>query len=217
MMYDWDWAGAEAEFKRAIELNPNYATAHHWYGLFLSTQRRLEEGFEGAVRAQTLDPLSPEINRAVGDVLRYRGQYDEALEQSLRALELNPNLPGANETLTLTYWEAGMYEEAIARSEKWASVDPRRASVAPIVLRSVASGDRTEAIAALTGSEQLSAYSKAEFYSIAGESDSALEWMAQAINERDAMAPWFNVTPQFNSLRDDPRFQDLLRRMNLEP
>jgi TolB-like protein/DNA-binding winged helix-turn-helix (wHTH) protein/Tfp pilus assembly protein PilF len=217
MMYDWDWAGAEAEFKRAIELNPNYATAHHWYGLFLSTQRRLEEGLEGAVRAQTLDPLSPEINRAVGDVLRYRGQYDEALEQSLRALELNPNLPGANETLTLTYWEAGMYEEAIARSEKWASVDPRRASVAPIVLRSVASGDRTEAIAALTGSEQLSAYSKAEFYSIAGESDSALEWMAQAINERDAMAPWFNVTPQFNSLRDDPRFQDLLRRMNLGP
>ena len=110
-----------------------------------------------------------------------------------------------------------MYEEAIARSEKWASVDPRRASVAPIVLRSVASGNRNEAIAALTGSEQLSAYSKAEFYSIAGESDSALEWMAQAINERDAMAPWFNVSPHFNSLRDDPRFQELLRRMNLGP
>jgi len=217
MIYDWDWAGAEVEFKRAIELNPNYATSHHWYGLFLSTQRRLDEGLEEAIQALTLDPLSPEIVRAVGDVLRYRGQYDEALAQSLRALELNPNLPGANETLTLTYWETGMYEEAIAQSEKWASVDPRRASGAPIVLRSLASGNRAEAIEALTGSKQLSAYSKAEFYSIAGESDSALEWMAQAIDQRDAMAPWFNVTPQFNSLRDDPRFQDLLRRMNLGP
>ncbi len=110
-----------------------------------------------------------------------------------------------------------MYEEAIARSEKWASVDPRRASGAPIVLRSVASGNRAEAIRAIRDSKELATFSKVQYFALAGEKESALEWMAQAINERDAMAPWFHVIPQFNSLRDDPRFQDLLRRMNFEP
>ena len=217
MVYDWDWAGAETEFKRAIELNPNYANTHHWYGFLLSTQRQLDEGLQEVKKAQTLDPLSPQINRGVGEAFYYMGQYDEALEESRRALEMDSNLPGTNNTLTMTYWAKGMYEEAIAQSEKWASVDPSSASAAPVVLRSLASGNRNEAIAAIRDSKQLATYWKALFYALVGEKESALEWMAQAINERDPNSPWFNIEPTFDPLRDDPRFQDLLRRMNFEP
>ncbi len=215
-LYDWDWAGAETEFKRAIELNPNYATTHHWYGLFLSTQGRWDQGLEEMEKAQTLDPLSPEITRGVAAALQYKGQYDEAIEHSRRALEMNPNLPGAHETLTLTYWDKGMHEEAIAQSETWAAVDPRRASVLPVVLRSLASGNRAEAIEAIRGSKQLATFSTALYYSLVGEKDSALEWINKAINEHDPWVPWI-AHPVFDPLRDDPRFQDLLRRMNLVP
>ena len=217
MGYDWDWDGAETEFKRAIELNPNHANAHHWYGFLLSTQRQLDEGLQEVKKAQTLDPLSPQINRGVGEAFYYKGQYDEALEELRRALEMDPNLPGTNNTLTMTYWAKGMYEEAIAQSEKWASVEPSAASVAPVVLRSLASGNRTEAIAVIRDSKQLATYWKAVFYALAGEKDRVLERMTQAINERDPNIPWFNIEPAFDPLRDDPRFQNLLRRMDFEP
>ncbi len=217
MLYDWNWAEAEAGFKRAIELNPNYANTHHWYAYFLSLQRRFNEGFEEMQKARALDPLSPQINRGIGEVLFYKGEYDEALEESLRTLEMDPNLPGTNTTLTFVYWAKGMYEEAIAQSEKWASIDPSAASVAPIVFRSLASGNLAEARTALQNSKQLPAYWKASYYVLVGEKESALEWMGQAINERDPISPWFNIAPYFDPLRDDPRFQDLLRRMNLEP
>jgi len=216
-LYDWDWAGAEAEFKRAIELNPNYPTAHHWYGGFLATQGRLDEGLEEVKKAQTLDPLSPQITNVVGLLFFLKGQYDEAIEQSQRALELNPDLPAANELMTWAYWEKGMHEEAIAQSERWASVDPRRASVLPAFYRSLASGNRAEAIAALRDSDQIPAWYKSMNYMSAGEEDLALEWLTQAIDERDPWVPWANVAIPFDPIRDDPRFQDLLRRMNLEP
>jgi len=216
-VYDWDWAGAETEFKRAIEFNPNYATTHHWYGLFLSTQGRLDQGLEEMKKAQTLDPLSPMITTSVGEVFLYKGQYDEALEQARRALEMNPNLPGANRTLTLAYWNKGMHEEAFTQSERWASVDPLRASDVPVVLRSLADGNRAKAIAAIRDSKQITPLSKARYSALVGEKDSALEWLTEAINERDPKTPFINGWPAFDPLRDDPRFQDLLRRMNLEP
>ena len=218
MVYDWDWAGAESEFKRAIELNPNYATTHHWYGYFLGIQDQLDESLEEMGKAQTLDPLSPQITTAVGEVFRYKGQYDEAIEQSRRALEMDPNLPGAHQLLTLTLWDKGMFKEAIAQSEKWAAVDPRRGSVAPVVFRFLVSGNRVEAIAALKDSTQLASASKALYYALVGEKDSALEWMTQALNERDPMAPFTQRNSWYDDLlRDDPRYTDQLRRMNLEP
>ncbi|MFB3062685.1 MAG: tetratricopeptide repeat protein [Candidatus Binatia bacterium] len=218
MVYDWDWAGAETEFRRALELNPNYATAHHWYGYFLGIQDQLDESLEEMGKAQTLDPLSPQITTAVGEVFRFKGQYDEAIEQSRRALEMDPNLPGAHQLLTQTLWDKGMFKEAIAQSEKWAAVDPPRGSVAPVVFRFLVSGNRVEAIAALKDSTQLASASKANYYALVGEKDSALEWMTQALNERDPMAPFTQRNSWYDDLlRDDPRYTDQLRRMNLEP
>ena len=217
MGYEWDWAGSEADFKRAIELNPNYPTAHHWYGTFLAAQGRLDEGIEETSKAQTLDPLSPEIAKLNGNFF-WKGQYDEAIEQVQRALELNPNLPAANELLTWAYWEKGMHEEAIVQSEIWASVDPRRASVTSVFLRFLVSRNRAEAIAAFRDSDQIPAWFKAMYYMLVGEEDRrALEWLTQAIDERDPWAAWINVNSRFDPLHDDPRFHDLLRRMNLQP
>ena len=217
MVYDWDWAGAETEFKRAIEFNPNYATAHHWYGLFLSTQGRLDQGLEEVKKAHTLDPLSPQITTSVGEVFLYKGQYDEAIEQSRRALEMNPDLPGAHRNITLAYWNKGMYEEAFTQSEKWPSADSYWASDLPVVLRSLADGNREKAITAIRDSRKLAPVVKARYSVLVGEKESALEWLTAAINERDPLTPWINVWPEFHPLRDDPRFQDLLRRMNFEP
>ena len=218
MVYDWDWDGAETEFKRAIELNPNYATTHHWYGYFLGIQGRLDQGLEEVKIAQTLDPLSPEITRAVGQMFKHKGQHDEAIEYARKALEMDPNLPGAHQLLTQTLWDKGMFKEAITQSEKWAAVEPSKASIAPVVFRSLVSGNRAEAIAALKDSKQLASASKANYYALVGEKDSALEWMTQALNERDPMAPFTQRNSWYDDLlRDDPRYTDQLRRMNLEP
>jgi len=216
-VYDWDWAGAEKEFKRAIELNPNYATAHYWYGLFLSTQGRSDQGLEEMKKAQTLDPLSPQITMSVGEAFLYKGQYDEAIELARRALEMNPDLPGAHRTLTLVYWNKGMHEEAFTQSVRWASVDPLWASDVPVILRSLADGNRAKAIAAIRDSKKITPLVKARYSVLLGEKDSALEWLAEGINERDPLTPWINVWPELAPLRDDPRFQALLLRMNLEP
>ncbi|MFB3068287.1 MAG: tetratricopeptide repeat protein, partial [Acidobacteriota bacterium] len=215
-LYEWDWSAAEADFKRAIELNPNYPTAHHWYGAFLGTQGRLDEWLEETSKAQTLDPLSPQITSSVGSVFRQLGQYDEAIEQFQRALELNPELQAAHASLAWTYWEKGLHEEAIAQAERLASVNPD-ASIVAVILRSLASGNRAEAIAALRDSDQLPAWNKAMFSMFAGEEDLALEWLTQAVDERDPQVAYIKADPYYDTLRDDPRFQDLLRRMNLMP
>jgi len=110
-----------------------------------------------------------------------------------------------------------MHEEAIAQSERWASVDPRLASVTSVVLRSLASGNRAEAIAAFRDSDQTPAIYKANLYMLVGEEDRALEWLTHAIDERVPISPWFTLSPWLDLLRDDPRFQEQLRRMNLEP
>ena len=180
------------------------------------SQSRLDEALEEIEKAQTLDPLSPEITKSVGVVFFLKGQYDEAIEQLQRALELNPELEGAHASLTWTYWQKGMHEEAIAQSERLASVNPDE-SIVPVVLRSLASGNRAEAIAALRDSDQIPALYRAWFSMLAGEEDLALEWMTQAIDERDPNAAFINVGTFLDPLRDDPRFQDLLLRMNLMP
>ena len=215
-LYEWDWSAAEADFNRAIELNPNYPTAHHWYGAFLMTQSRLDEALEEIKKAQTLDPLSPEITSSVGGFLFSKGQYDEAIEQLQRSLELNPDLQSAHQFLAWVYWEKGMHEEAIAQSERVASLNPDASNVT-VFLRFLVSGNRVEAIAALRDSDQIPVLNKAWFSMYVGEEDLALEWLTQAIDERDPQVAFIKAFSSFDPLHDDPRFQDLLRRMNLEP
>jgi tetratricopeptide (TPR) repeat protein len=116
--YDWDWLGAETEFKRAIELNSNYAVAHYWYAEFLSEMGRFDEAITEIKRAQELDPLSLIISSVKGFIFYMAGEYDQGIEQCQKTLEMYPNFHGAHHYLGLIYLEKGMYGEALKEFKK---------------------------------------------------------------------------------------------------
>jgi len=224
-LYDWDWPGAEREFKRAIELNPNYSIAHNWYGSFLQGQGRLDEALAVYRRAQEVDPLSLVMNAVVGLGLYHKRQYDQAIEQLRKTVEMDPNFPLARFFLGMAYEQKKMYEAAVAEFQKGSELFEG----APIGLAALGhayavSGRAAEARKVLEELNQLgkrryvSAYFIAAIYAGLGEKDQAWAWLEKAYEER---ASWLSnqvkVDPRFDSLRSDPRYQGLLRRMGLPP
>jgi tetratricopeptide (TPR) repeat protein len=222
--YEWDWPGAEREFKRAIELNPNYATAHHWYSNYLEDMGRHDEAIAEIKRAQQLDPLSLIINAVVGLRFRSARRYDEAVEQLRKTLEMDPNFAMAHFLLGGAYKEKGQYESAIAEYQKGRSASGGSGYLLAALGRAyAAAGKRREALKILGELKELSKrrYVSASFvasiYVALGEKDQALEWLEKGYRDRDAAMVGLNWVPTFDPLRSDPRFQDLLRRMNFPP
>jgi serine/threonine protein kinase len=215
--YDWDWDSAQPDFKRAIELNPNYPTAHQWYGMSLLAQGRFDSGATELEKAQALDPLSLQIKRNIGKLFLFQHRYDEAIEELQKILEMDPKFINAHDDLIWLYWHKGMYENAIAESKEVAAMEEDRFSQLPDVLGHIVSGRRTEALRSLESWKALSPYWRAFCYAILGEKNQATEWLTEALDHRYALVYWIKVNPTFAPLRDDPRFHDLLRRMHLEP
>ncbi len=218
-MYDHDWAGAEKEFQRAIELNPGYANAHHWYALHLDEMGRMEESIAELRQALELDPLSMIINVNLAAVLYHARRYDQAIEQIHRALEIDPNFPLAHKGLGMVYEQKGMYREAIAEYEK--SVSPSEGNSfqpSAVLGRAYAlAGRRNDALKIV---EQLKTLSKREYvdpdgiadvYMALGDKDRALAWLEKKNFHRYGL----RADPRFDALRADPRFQALLRRAGL--
>jgi tetratricopeptide (TPR) repeat protein len=220
-IYDWDWPGAEKEFQRAIELNPNYAIAHRWYSLALEFTGRLEEAIAEDKRALELDPLSLPINAYTGLTFYDVRQFDQAIEQEHKALELDPNFILAHDFLGLAYVQKSMRKEGIAEFEKALVIAPGDAlSLGELGNAYALGGKRAEAQKAL---DQLNELSKQRYVPAMarvvvdvglGEKDKAFEWLEKAYEERFVIQ--IKVDPQFDPLRSDPRFTDLLRRMNLQ-
>ncbi len=222
--YDWDWAGAEREFKRAIELNPNSNTAHQAYSRLLSVTGRPEEAQAEMQGAQELDPLSllPLGNMAM--LSYFGGQYDLAIKQLQRTLELDPNFPVAPWGMGLAYEQKGMYEEAIAAFQRAESIAGGSPNVAASLGHAYAvSGRRREAekiIAELkeqSKKKYVSSYQIALIYAGLGEKNQAFAWLQKAYEERSTLLAYFEMDPRLAPLRSDPRFQDLLRRIGLPP
>jgi TolB-like protein/Tfp pilus assembly protein PilF len=223
--YDWNWAGAEKEFKRAIALNPNYATAHHWYGFgYLVPIGRLDEALAEVKRAQELDPLSLIINTNVGSLLYLARQYDQAIEQYQNALEIDPNFVIAHWMLGLAYEQKEMYRETIMEFQRAVALSGE--SGFPLALLGHAyaiSGEESEALTVLNELEKLSkrqyvsSYRVGAIYAGLGEEDQAIGWLQRACQERDGWLIWLKADPVFDSLRSDPRLQDMLRRIGLAP
>jgi serine/threonine protein kinase/tetratricopeptide (TPR) repeat protein len=221
--YDWDWSGAERESKRAIELNPRYATAHQWYGDALIQMGRLQEAIAEEKRAVELDPFSLVINRDLGDALYLARQYDQAIEQYRRTLELDPNFITVHGGLGAAYLHKSLYKEGIAEVEKELAISPHSAyPLAGLGYAYAVTGRRAEAQKLLDQLNQLSkqeyvpAVFRAQIYAGLGEKDQAFEWLEKSYDDRSiASLAEIKVDPQFDPLRSDPRFQDLLRRMNL--
>ncbi|MGB2888579.1 MAG: tetratricopeptide repeat protein, partial [Candidatus Acidiferrales bacterium] len=224
--YDWDWSGGEREFQRAIALNPSYATAHHWHAVTLMIMGRSEEAIAEVKRALELDPLSLIINRTLGQVFYLARQYDQAIEQLRKTLEFDPSFVRAHSFLGLAYIQKFMYKEGIAEFEKELVVSPGTPYALSVLgYAYAAAGRRAEAPKVLDKLNELSkqkyvpAVSRVGIYVGLGEKDKAFEWLEKDYEDRSIGNSFasIKVDPALDPLRSDPRFQDLLRRMNLQP
>ncbi len=221
--YDWDWSGAENEFRRAIELNPNYGTAHQWYGNYLADLGRFDEALAEAKRAQELDPLSLIINRDLGQVLYYARRYDQGIEQLRKTLAMDPNFKPARVTLQSVYEQEGMYKEVVSEWQNELTLAGNTEAAASLGQNYTVSGYKSILQTWLEGSKQLaqrryvSSYGIAETYARLGDKKQAFAWLEKAYQDRDSRVVSLKVEPAFDNLRTDPRFQDLFRRVGFPP
>jgi serine/threonine protein kinase/tetratricopeptide (TPR) repeat protein len=217
--YDWDWSGAENEFKRAIQLNPNSATAHQWYGDFLTKLGRFDDARLELKKAQDLDPLSLLINTTVGRQLYFARQYDAAIDQFQKALDMDPNFVPAQHAIESAYAQNGMFKEAVAERQKVLTLsgnpdlaaaigEDYRQSGYPGVLQSWLEG-----LKEVSKRGYVSPYNIAQIYGRLGEKDQALAWLEQAYNQRDSKLTYMKIEPAFDEIRSQPRFQQLLHRL----
>jgi tetratricopeptide (TPR) repeat protein len=223
-LYDFDWAGAEREFKRAIELSPNYAPAHEYYSWYLIAVGRATEAVAESRRAEELDPLSPEISSFIGWWLYLAHRYDEAVPQLDRCLDLDPNYTNCYWLLSQTYEQQGRFPDALAADAKALKVDTGWSWAAAESARVYAlSGRGAEAqrgldeLLALSKRSHVSNYLLATVYAALGDKKHALDRLEQAYSERSFFFDFLKSDPQMDSLRSEPRFQELLRRMNFPP
>ncbi len=220
----WDWKGAEKEYKRALELNPNYPTAHHWYALLLMYSGRFDEAVYQIEKALALDSLSLVINRNVALVLFYARRYDQALTALQKTFELDPNFSLVHATLGRIYLQKSRYEEALAEAQKEKELlrgwDQQLESWIGITYARM--GRKKEAREVLEDfirrSEEtyVSPYYIAELCFGLGEKESGFRWLEKAYQERDSCLLEIKVDPGFDSVRDDPRFKVLLKKVGLE-
>jgi len=218
--YYWDWAEAEKQFKRAIELNPNYAMAHNWYSQYLAFMGRPDEAIREAKRAQEIDPISLFNNSTIGFVLYLARQYDQAIAAAQKTLELDPNFAVAHMIIGLSYLQKKMYEESISELQKAKNNPDSRALLGYAY---AVAGKRSEARKILEELDQLSKQKYVASAPVAiiyiglGEKDQALQWLEKAYDERLWEMGMLKVAPVFDPLRSDPRFAVLLRRVKLTP
>ncbi len=217
---EFDWTGAESEFKRAIELNPNYATAHEWYGELLANLGRLEEAREQIQMARRLDPLSLQIQLSVAELYAFAHQFDRAIEELRKILEMDPNFPNALHWLGWLYETKGMYREAAAESQKYYLVQYREAAAAGWEnVTDEASYRRAFARVLALRKEQakkeyVGPFVFVDLYLRLGEKEQALAWLEKAYQEHSPGLSYLKRDPYYyDPLHSDPRFQDLLRRV----
>ena len=220
--YDWNWKQSEQEFRRAIELNPNYATAHQWYGYYLSAMLRFPEAVEQAETAQQIDPLSLSINATLASRYRHAGRIDEALQLDQRTLEMDPNFIPAHFSLAAVYEKQGSWQQAIDEYKKVIELSPEDpaglAAIGYIYARTGQKADAHKIIGQLTEISKKHYVSSFEFATVfAGlmDANSSMMWLEKAYEKRESQMPFLQSDDRFDSLHSDPRYQSLVRRLGL--
>jgi TolB-like protein/DNA-binding winged helix-turn-helix (wHTH) protein/Flp pilus assembly protein TadD len=218
--FDWDFDSAGKEFRRAIELNPGYATAHHWYAWHLSLLGRYDEAIPEMRKALNLDPLSLIINADLAELLVLAHSYDESIQQSRKTIEMDPNFALAHNQLAQAYLQKHMYHEAVAELQKAVQLSGSSPTCTANLARAyVLSGKRSEAQELLSELKKRSnpGYSNASeiaiVYASLGDKDQAMNWLEKGYEER--FNPGVLLRPGFDPLRSDSRFQNLVHRIGL--
>ena len=221
---DWNWSEAERDFRRALELNPGYVEAHCTYSAYLSAMGRGEEALAETRRAQELDPLSIATQIAVGWAFYYARRYDQAIEQCGKILESEPNSVGARDCLGLSYLAKNMYEKAITECQRAVDLSGNDLNRAVDLARAHAlAGNKAEARNALKElrARAIGSYVPpslfAQIHLSLGEKKQGLAWLETAYADRDVYLAQIKVEPAFDSVRSDPGFRDLMRRLGLPP
>jgi tetratricopeptide (TPR) repeat protein len=219
--HDWDWQTAEKEFRRAIELNPNYATAHHWYAEHLMWRGRFDQALQESERARQLDPLSLIIASDNGAILYYARQYDRAIEKWRSVREMDPDFPPAR-LIMGAFVEKGMFAEALADNEKFRPRIPAPSYWSWRAYIHGRAGHRVEAHRAIRELLQIDQRSPidpvviAQAYLGTGEKDQTFAWLEKAYAQHFNELTSLKVNPIFDPLRGDERFRNLVRRVGLE-
>jgi TolB-like protein/DNA-binding winged helix-turn-helix (wHTH) protein/Flp pilus assembly protein TadD len=218
--FDWDLDSGGKEFRRAIELSPGYATAHHWYSWHLALLGRYDDAISEMRKAESLDPLSLIINADLAELLLVAHSYDESMRQSRKTIEMDPNFAMAHNQLGQAYLQQHMYEQAVVELQKAVQLSAGSPTCIANLARAYAlSGRRSEALKLLNGLKTSStpgfshASEIAAIYVSFGEKDEAMNWLEKGYTER--FNPGVLIRPGFDPLRSDPRFQNLVHRTGL--
>ncbi len=223
MNYDWNWSEAEKEFKRSIELKPDYATAHQWYAIhFLTATGRLEEAVQEMKKALELEPASLVMNTFMGATLYYAGRYDEAIDQCRRTIEMDPNFAVAHWHLGLAYEQEQVFDAAIEEFQKAVSLSGgsplMKAALGHAYAKSQKKHEANKILAELnelSKQQYVSPYEVATICVALGNDEEAFQLLGKAYTEHSFHLVYLNVWPEFKSVSSDSRFQGLVQRVGL--
>ena len=223
LIYDWEWDEAEDQFKRAIQLNPNYATAHYWHSVLLQTTGRLQESVTAAEKAQVLDPLSPVIGMGVVQAYFFSGQYDKAVEECYRYLDMNPSFVVARDFLVHLHVQNGLFEEAAEEAKRLLHVSERKSEAMAHLAYVYAASGKTEEAKKLFEASVADAefgYSNPTIFiivcSILGDLDNAYRWAEKARESGRIALHSLRFSPDLQRFRTDPRYNLLLAKAHLQ-
>ncbi|MDH7514097.1 MAG: protein kinase [Clostridiales bacterium] len=217
LYYEWDWAKAEKLFKRALELNPSLAMTHYHYAWYLVIFDRLDEAIAEHKLARDLDPLRALNTGWLGALYNFSGRYDEAIVEAKKAIDLNPDFWPSYQVLRIAYSKKGMHQEAVATAERLVELNPMR-GYAHLTMAYALAGQREKALAISSKFERntRSFNHIGQAYLMLGDKEAALQELEDAYKAHQTTVPWIRARGYgWDSMHDEPRFQDLLRRMNL--
>jgi DNA-binding winged helix-turn-helix (wHTH) protein/Flp pilus assembly protein TadD len=220
-VYDWDWSGAEDSFKKAIELNPNYPTAHQWYAEFLASRERFDQAERELDAARRLEPNNIALNAVSGWILYLKRDYDAAINKHRQTIELDPNFFLTHMFLALALDAVGERAEALAEYELAVKLDPNAEAAAYLGRAYALAGRRAEALRTIENlkarsvENYISPFFFALVYDGLDEREQMFDWLEKAVDERARVVTLWTVEPHLDNLRDEPRFKSLVRRANL--